>query len=254
MNKKLRTEAIKGFTLIELLVVIAIIAILAAILFPVFAQAREKGRQASCVSNMKQLGTATLMYVQDYDETVPCYVNKTTVSGTGAASYYWSNALEPYVKARQLWYCPSFPRGFENPSANSSTYGVNYDHVIRSNDADVPALPFSDFTRPASVLLMADTLGAIEANEKEAACNRGFVAGYLRTYCFNSATTQGTLPTHNPTGCNLIRATGGIDARHSGGANVGYLDGHAKWAKSDALFRKETDADHPVDLWGHWSR
>src|ERR671934_1073768 len=66
-----RTELRSGFTLIELLVVIAIIAILAAILFPVFAQAREKARQAGCLSNLKQIGTATMLYVQDYDETYP---------------------------------------------------------------------------------------------------------------------------------------------------------------------------------------
>src|SRR6266480_7474120 len=83
----------QGFTLIELLVVIAIIAILAAILFPVFAQAREKARQASCLSNNKQYATATLMYLQDYDETYPmnAYLN-----GTCVATFYW--AVAPYVK------------------------------------------------------------------------------------------------------------------------------------------------------------
>ena len=84
----------KAFTLIELLVVIAIIAILAAILFPVFAQARAKARQAACLSNMKQLGTATLMYAQDYDETI------------GRKWWDFHIDLEPYVKSIDIFVCP----------------------------------------------------------------------------------------------------------------------------------------------------
>lgn len=95
----------RGFTLIELLVVIAIIAILAAILFPVFSRAREKAKQASCVSNMKQLGLAIQMYVQDYDEMFPpvAYVL------SDWASSFFPLYLDPYVKNRQLWRCPSRP-------------------------------------------------------------------------------------------------------------------------------------------------
>ncbi|HZO91529.1 MAG TPA: DUF1559 domain-containing protein [Chthonomonadaceae bacterium] len=103
----------RGFTLIELLVVIAIIAILAAILFPVFAQARERARAISCVSNLKQIGTATNMYVQDYDETYPC--------GWGsqdAGLSMWRVSLQPYV---QKYGNPQDPVGYSNPRGN---YGV----------------------------------------------------------------------------------------------------------------------------------
>src|SRR5215212_7031284 len=104
----------QAFTLIELLVVIAIIAILAAILFPVFAQAREKARQATCLSNMKQWSIGTKMYLSDYDETVvPCYLY--TVHGssgtlkTGApVLQWWSDLLDPYVKNDKVWHCPDW--------------------------------------------------------------------------------------------------------------------------------------------------
>lgn len=109
MNRDRNENA--GFTLIELLVVIAIIAILAAILFPVFAQAREKARQTSCLSNTKQMGLGIMMYVQDYDETFPAtyYYGDPTTSGnfdlTGI--YQWSGLTQPYVKNVQIFVCPS---------------------------------------------------------------------------------------------------------------------------------------------------
>ena len=100
----------KAFTLIELLVVIAIIAILAAILFPVFAQAREKARQASCLSNTKQMGLGVMMYSQDYDETMPpaYYYNATSGGNLDASGIHqWSGITQPYVKNGQIFVCPS---------------------------------------------------------------------------------------------------------------------------------------------------
>ena len=99
---------LKGFTLIELLVVIAIIAILAAILFPVFAQAREKARQTTCLSNMKQIGLALMMYTDDYDETYPnANGGGSGISPSDPSMRAYTCLLEPYVKNTALFVCPS---------------------------------------------------------------------------------------------------------------------------------------------------
>ncbi len=101
MNRTMR----RGFTLIELLVVIAIIAILAAILFPVFARAREKARQASCSSNLKQIGLGLAMYLSDYDELYPCRERVWLPAASGTPAQW--GILDPYIKNAQLWICPS---------------------------------------------------------------------------------------------------------------------------------------------------
>lgn len=103
----IQTQTKKAFTLIELLVVIAIIAILAAILFPVFARARENARRSSCQSNLKQIGLGVIQYVQDYDEKYPqayWYKNDTNSSG---GYVHVSAMIQPYLKSEQIWKCPS---------------------------------------------------------------------------------------------------------------------------------------------------
>lgn len=126
--RKTQTSNRSGFTLIELLVVIAIISILAAILFPVFAKAREKARTASCQSNLKQLSTAMLMYVQDYDEVHPY---------ASAGNNTWPRLIHPYTQNLQVYLCPSADdSGIQNPNddpdvVTGNSYAYN---VIRSNE------------------------------------------------------------------------------------------------------------------------
>ena len=130
-----------AFTLIELLVVIAIIAILASILFPAFAKAREKARQTSCLSNEKQIGTAMLMYIQDYDEINPSglYITNTTSSQPGAG---WAQQVYTYVKNQQVYACPDDPGGI--------SYGMNVNAAGQSEAV---------FTAPASTVLLFEVYG-----------------------------------------------------------------------------------------------
>ncbi|MFO7947123.1 MAG: DUF1559 domain-containing protein [Armatimonadota bacterium] len=138
----------KGFTLIELLVVIAIIAILAAILFPVFARAREKARQTSCLSNVKQIALGVMMYAQDYDETL-CGLS----NASPAANNQWFEVLQPYIKNKAILVCPSHDSGKldiskEYPDFEPS-YGWNYRWIEFGTS-------LAAFEKPAQTVLLAD--------------------------------------------------------------------------------------------------
>jgi prepilin-type N-terminal cleavage/methylation domain-containing protein/prepilin-type processing-associated H-X9-DG protein len=146
----------RGFTLIELLVVIAIIAILAAILFPVFAQAREKARQTACVSNLRQIGTAAQMYAQDYDERFPG-----TELGEGDGEYHWIEMLAPYTKNRDVFTCPSAAVKTLYPPTGvaaefSYSYAMNDIHDASGRSIGAAFQPLAAITYPSDTLYLVD--------------------------------------------------------------------------------------------------
>jgi prepilin-type N-terminal cleavage/methylation domain-containing protein/prepilin-type processing-associated H-X9-DG protein len=202
----------RGFTLIELLVVIAIIAILAAILFPVFARAREKARQTSCLNNVKQLQLAILMYVQDYDETFPLAQNADAGGGT---AYRWYYLIDPYVKNKQSWVCPSW-RSYRHYSTVLQTYGWNtatngmgyYNLVPRTWTGR--RLRLSEIPKPAETINIGD----------EQLSDDPALAGGWRGYL--AAGTLSRLPT-----------------THNEGGNYGFIDGHAKWLLPTTVISNE---------------
>lgn len=192
----------RGFTLIELLVVIAIIAILAAILFPVFARAREKARQTSCLANIKQISLSMLMYVQDYDEMTPIYRYNLGAN----PRLYWNAVIEPYLKNAQILKCPSRMQNTE-----PCHYGYNYDIDIwsiamidapsetcwlndsRNNLSHHP--PMGDTTNMTQFLEGTNQSGVARAPHNDG-LNLAFVDGHAKW--FSAADAYGNAATYWP--------------------------------------------------------
>ncbi len=225
-----------GFTLIELLVVIAIIAILAAILFPVFAQAREKGRQAACMSNTKQIMLGVMQYVQDYDETFP----RAFYGGQGGP-WDWHQNIQPYVKNTGVFQCPSDPSK-EAPSYMSAqgpggkfhtSYIANGRFLAIRNFligiADQSSLSMAELDKPASTVFLSD--GAVVARNLPApqpavtpdSPKGGKGAAWLL------GDPADTIRASSPTEPNW----GGPAVRHMEMSNVGFADGHVKAMKAN---------------------
>ncbi|MHB1461542.1 MAG: DUF1559 family PulG-like putative transporter [Armatimonadota bacterium] len=283
-----------AFTLIELLVVIAIIAILAAILFPVFAQAREKAKQASCLSNQKQIGLAVMMYAQDFDETYPMayyYIN-----GANSANGYvqWTGLVDPYIKQKSsasgVWTCPSHtlhgfaPTNFTGGSAPAGqipqTAGIQDIQAKRmsyiANELLIPRKKYDSVPQnvvsnsavdsPAEVIAVAeitDTLGALNDSSPTGGAA---IKSHRPTNAVsdNGAVFDGEAGVKGPIyALTLDQALAAINyaklnnnaggqhhiayispARHNGGANYVFADGHAKF------FKLETTLNPANFLWG----
>lgn len=216
----LRSSRSTGFTLIELLIVIAIIALLAAILFPVFNRARESARRASCLNNMKQLGMATMQYVQDYDEMMPG--NASLDIGAGLALGFmqpdssgggrnFHRSLYPYLNNLDVYKCPS-----ALPYTSSGSSGSGYAEVTGAGAGN---------TSYAANWIVCDRKIAIIPNPAEIVMMSEFNiyqrAAQLRPYTGGLGYTQ----FHNAK----------MDYLHFDGGNRIFCDGHAKWSKKTAM-------------------
>lgn len=225
-----------GFTLIELLVVIAIIAILAAILFPVFAQAREKARTIACLSNMNQIGLARQMYIQDYDETFP--PNRTYMPN---GYYTWRTSVFPYVKSDQAWVCPSayFTRNcYDWPdvpgckadgSMTITDYNNGYKHC-EMNYGDNGNLYDPGPVKDATLQNPATTVDILETED---------FWPDLGTWTI---------------GWNYINGGGSLPFWHNGGGNWGFADGHVKWMKIAQTLSPifMWNPDNNANEWSNW--
>jgi len=225
---KSTTGARKGFTLIELLVVIAIIAILAAILFPVFAQAREKARQTSCASNVRQLGLAFRMYIQDYDEHFPFGGwRPTTAMGNDDGTWDWQNSIAPYVKNKGLFRCPSSTDLDEDPS-NPQAWAWNRNPVsyLMNNWLARDRNPVSD----AAVVEPSTCWMVYDGHSDWGQLHGTDWMGRPNTTWLMEDTTFGSAASLVTGWLSWQGFTWGLP-RHNGGANICYADGHVKYVK-----------------------
>lgn len=198
MNTKIRS--IRGFTLIELLVVIAIIAILAAILFPAFARARENARRSSCLSNTKQIGLAIIQYSQDYDEKMPLHETTELDLSVG----WWMPMIQPYAKSYQIGFCPSDSSVNASNPVTYSNISFGYNYIYLSGTA------LAAINSPSETLVISD---------KDIPPAGGTSARYV--------IHQSYAP-YAPT------------ARHFDGGNFAFVDGHSKWMKIPGVVMNDT--------------
>jgi len=230
-NMKLRflrpTLPRDGFTLIELLVVIAIIALLAAILFPVFGRARENARRNSCQANLKNLALSFIQYTQDYDEHFPIYNNNTTNVG-------WGKHIQPYLTSMTILQCPSEPT--KQNTAGGTTVGfTDYSYnlalgMASSTSSSGRGILIAALTKPTLTVLVSDSMGYFGGTN----------------YAWDSgAVSTGALALKPPAGLAEYKAepAGSDDGpcwRHLEGQNFAFTDGHVKWYKGQTATKSST--------------
>ena len=259
---------ISGFTLVELLVVIAIIAILAAILFPVFARARENARRSSCQSNLKQIGLGVLQYAQDYDEImVPAWLEGSCSagqgwqptystgfgcnSGTNGGNFKWMDLIQPYVKSEQIFNCPSAPSSIPLYSqANGNKYGSYAANLGYRSSGDSKNPPFSFYTTtttgssqsvpinlamiqaPTTTVMVTDTRAA--SSSGVASCVMTFPSSsgsIANSFHLNDIGQDASVPQIRTWVYSNNNPDGAIGERHLETINVLWADGHIKAVK-----------------------
>jgi prepilin-type N-terminal cleavage/methylation domain-containing protein/prepilin-type processing-associated H-X9-DG protein len=246
-----------GFTLIELLVVVTIISILAAILFPIFARARENARRASCMSNLKQAGLGVMMYVQDNDEHYPfnrqarntldpSWSLTTVPSGDFAttSTLYWQPFLQPYTKSEQMFFCPS--RNYVNMT-NGGLYGNYGINRLIASDNSTTSMSMAAMFSPATTYLIMDAglyrLNPADVKSPNANCN--YLPG-------TGPGTMANLPSILFSACGSTLEDDYETGRHFGGVNIVFADGHVKWLKSEIVYNEAlnyNETTHAASAW-----
>jgi len=250
---RLTRRGVKGFTLIELLTVISIIAVLAAILFPVFSQAREMARGTACLSNIKNISTAVTMYAQDYDETVLPWRNCPVQTPSGVTpiaeqvAATWTTTVQPYLKNSQVFFCPSFNEanianamdqadcdGDGTPGSGSegfipadiyfAHYGIGFPVIFNGGQCDTTGgAPYAHFAGSGWT-----NEGGTYHYYQQSLSN---IVDVSRTAFVGDGLTA---QVHNGGG-PVLGTLMGCESRfrHRGGANMGMLDGHSKWISNN---------------------
>lgn len=257
--------AAKAFTLIELLVVIAIIAILAAILFPVFAQAREKARQISCLSNEKQIGLAFMQYTQDFDEHYPCG-NYVTGAHYGQG---WAGQLYPYIKSDKVFSCPNDDSTL-NPSWTSAKNPVSYMYNLNIGEDNTTQMSYGNpngnsvneamLTSTSRTVILCENFNFIyQANvtnqfEKQSPAGNGVthsVSGFYQTGYMGGRDKNNV--GYESSGCTKNGSSYAFSCYsekgpvHTGGSNFILADGHAKFLKPNAVSSGNNAASTTAD-------
>jgi len=255
-----RQGTFAGFTLIELLVVIAIIAILAAILFPVFAKARDKARQATCMSNLKQVGMALVQYSQDYDESHPgvwfgpVSLQPWSQPSDATTFYKWMDAVYPYVKNEQVFNCPSDGVNkkyvFRNRDGSNGygSYAMSQAYYKVGDRFTGPASDYNQFLAPGVPFVMR--IAMIQAPASTVWVVDGGVPGIKQPiwksyefWWYDPPEINASFPA--PKG-SAPRYFQNIVERHSDMVNVIYCDGHVKSVKLEQLIQHKTVAGQEI--------
>ena len=223
----------RGFTLIELLVVIAIIAILAAILFPVFAKAREKARQSSCINNMKQITTALTMFANDHEEQYPAaFFNQTAFGGN--TPQQWKAVLYPYLKTPAVFVCASDPYGSEKKvyaqsreADEPASYRYNITLVGRDpalNNAPAVPIALGSISSPSELIMIAESQPF--PNPDVPVSNGGQEWNQVAAYVTQKEDPRAQIdPSQKKDGGPVPHK------RHGDGAVYGFADNHVKWMR-----------------------
>jgi prepilin-type N-terminal cleavage/methylation domain-containing protein/prepilin-type processing-associated H-X9-DG protein len=235
-SKDVEAGNMRGFTLIELLVVIAIISLLAAILFPVFARARENARRTSCQSNLKQISLGVIQYVQDYDERFPLSGGDQNATSYKCATYTkeplsWATKIIPYTKSTQIFKCPSDYWSNRGGSYNTSRKNAEVSYANNKELGPLYGTVYGTLL-PAPVHLASVNSPSLVI---------------MWTETERGASEQNYIACHDWTRNNLYADNDDMAYnRHLDGSNLAFVDGHVKWFKTE----KTTISPYPKTKYG----